>query len=286
METTSRFRVLMVDDDEALLEGLRASLAPAFEVEITRSPSVALQRLRESDFHVVCAAARLPGFTGLELFEKLRAQGRPEAVVIFVPQGEPPPPRPAEGGEMLSTLEKPFDHGRLVRLMEQLGRLAQMQRNLAKPRPGSRAIAAATARPISGGNPARPISGGNPARPISGGNPARPTSAATPSAPVVPSDRPATGAFVTERPATGANPTAARPPTEPQPAVRPPSTRAPEVTPVLPGRSPITRPPEVTPMSKVPPPSARPSEPTPPRSSELPSGRSSEPTPDPQEKKS
>jgi len=139
MDPAPRHHLLLLDDDAAALEAAKAALAPRFEVEATRSPTQALQRLREVDFWVVCSAQRLVGLTGLELYERVRAGARPAAFVLFTAPGESAPEEFA-GAELASILEKPVDSARLVRLVEQLDRLVQMRRNLAAvARPGSRA---------------------------------------------------------------------------------------------------------------------------------------------------
>jgi CheY-like chemotaxis protein len=139
MDPAPRHRVLLLDDDLIALEAARTALSALFDVEATHSPILALQRLREVDFAVVCSAQRLPGLTGLELYQRVRSGSRPAAFVLLA-GAEPVPPELTAGGDMVSVLEKPVEPSRLVRLVEQLARLVQMRRNIAAAaRPSSRA---------------------------------------------------------------------------------------------------------------------------------------------------
>ncbi len=63
-------RILFVDDDRTLLEGVERSLRPTREVwqcEFVEHPATALDLLQQRKFEVVVADMRMPGMTGAEL---------------------------------------------------------------------------------------------------------------------------------------------------------------------------------------------------------------------------
>jgi len=141
MANGTSYRVLVLDDDPVHLEVMRVALSVDFQVEAFRSPTQALQRLRTSELEVICARQKLPGTTGLELYEKARALPHPPACVLITAPGDAP--IDVSANEMLSVLELPLEPARLVRLVENLSRLALIQRNLAGlVRPASRGVAA------------------------------------------------------------------------------------------------------------------------------------------------
>ena len=79
-------RVLLVDDDEDIVEGMRAVLQaflPEVEVVAARSGPDALQILDRQPPDVLVTDYRMPGMDGLELARRVRA-GRPHMPVILV----------------------------------------------------------------------------------------------------------------------------------------------------------------------------------------------------------
>ncbi|HLE97166.1 MAG TPA: response regulator [Candidatus Thermoplasmatota archaeon] len=72
-----RPRVLLVDDEPAILEALSLALgrptADAPEIETVTSAKDALDRLAAGAFAMVIADYRMPGMDGVELLEKVRA---------------------------------------------------------------------------------------------------------------------------------------------------------------------------------------------------------------------
>lgn len=66
--------ILIVDDDRDLLHALSEGLLGSFQVETCSDPRQALERLRSmSELAVVVADMRMPGMSGLELFQHARS---------------------------------------------------------------------------------------------------------------------------------------------------------------------------------------------------------------------
>jgi signal transduction histidine kinase len=66
--------ILYVDDDDANLTVFELALAAEFEVRTARSGAEALAVLRGEEVAVVLADQRMPGMTGVELIEQVRAE--------------------------------------------------------------------------------------------------------------------------------------------------------------------------------------------------------------------
>jgi two-component system response regulator MprA len=68
--------ILVVDDDAGLRRALRRVLvSQGFEVEVAASGAEALSRLRTRSFDLVVLDVRMPGSDGVEVCERLRAEG-------------------------------------------------------------------------------------------------------------------------------------------------------------------------------------------------------------------
>lgn len=66
------YPVLYVDDEHANLVAIQYALEDTFRIEITTSPTEALERLQSERFAVLLADHRMPGMTGVELCEAAR----------------------------------------------------------------------------------------------------------------------------------------------------------------------------------------------------------------------
>ncbi|HEY3667506.1 MAG TPA: response regulator [Polyangiaceae bacterium] len=121
----ARYRVLLVDDDAAVLRGLAAALEFDLEIVTCGSAERALELLQKSDFHAVCSDYAMPGMNGLELFE--RVARLPNPVVCLLLTGSTSfIGRQPTGNEYVLT--KPVDPSRLSKLLVQLAHTAQLKR--------------------------------------------------------------------------------------------------------------------------------------------------------------
>ena len=77
-------RVFVVDDDHSVRRGLaRLLVAAGFQVETFESGAAFLERPPPRGDHCLVVDVRMPGMSGLELRDALRAEGR-DSPVIFV----------------------------------------------------------------------------------------------------------------------------------------------------------------------------------------------------------
>jgi putative nucleotidyltransferase with HDIG domain len=115
-----RRRVLFVDDDSRVLEGLQDNFArsrPTWEAVFAGSGEAALEEFRKRSFDVIVSDLRMPGMGGIALLDEIRKL-YPEAVRIFL-SGQPEP----EVGLRLvpvchQFLAKPCDAGSLLSVVD------------------------------------------------------------------------------------------------------------------------------------------------------------------------
>jgi len=81
--TTRKARVLFVDDEERVVNALRAIFRDTYEVETATSGEAALELLRQGKFHVVVSDQRMPGMLGVDFLREAKAI-RPDSVRILL----------------------------------------------------------------------------------------------------------------------------------------------------------------------------------------------------------
>ncbi len=81
----ARYKVLLVDDDAAVLRSTAAALEFDMDVHTSSSAEGALSMLSSGDFHVVCSDYAMGGMSGLELLR--RASQLPEPVGCLLVTG-------------------------------------------------------------------------------------------------------------------------------------------------------------------------------------------------------
>ena len=84
MSESERPRILIVDDEEAILETMTFTFMDLYEVLTTSDPTQALQIMEENQpIAVVITDQRMPGMTGVELLSETY-QRFPETVRIIL----------------------------------------------------------------------------------------------------------------------------------------------------------------------------------------------------------
>ena len=76
-------KVLIVDDDRAIREGLLASLQDFYEIETAENGERALKTIEENDVDLLLLDVRLPGIDGLEILRKIKDENMPQSVVVM-----------------------------------------------------------------------------------------------------------------------------------------------------------------------------------------------------------
>src|SRR5690554_145595 len=78
-----KIRVLYIDDEDNNLSSFKASLRKDFKIYTVNDPEEGLKLAEEVEFQVAIADQRMPGMTGVEFFEKLRAF-KPDPIRILL----------------------------------------------------------------------------------------------------------------------------------------------------------------------------------------------------------
>src|SRR5262249_31339265 len=84
--TETHGRVLVVDDDLALLQALSETLQlrmPALAVETTASSPAALDQLSATDYDAIVADIKMPDMDGIELLKRIR-EVRPDTPTLLI----------------------------------------------------------------------------------------------------------------------------------------------------------------------------------------------------------
>jgi two-component system alkaline phosphatase synthesis response regulator PhoP len=82
-------KILVVEDDRAILDGLRAALAvEGYEVECVRDGRAGLDRARAGAPALLILDIMLPGMSGFEVAKKLRDEGRALPIILLTARSE------------------------------------------------------------------------------------------------------------------------------------------------------------------------------------------------------
>ena len=122
-----RYSVLVVDDDANFLTSITRLLSDDVEVSSVASAERALELLKGRSFHVVISDFAMPGMNGSMLLAHI---GRlPEYMSCLLLTGSDRY-QPLDGETRHYVLLKPFDPERLLRMVMELGRVAEMKRSV------------------------------------------------------------------------------------------------------------------------------------------------------------
>ena len=89
VEMTAKVNVLVVEDDEGIVSGLKYALSrEGFAVDIARDGESALQRLRATSPDLVLLDIMLPGLSGLDVLRTIRQEGRTIPVILVTSAGQ------------------------------------------------------------------------------------------------------------------------------------------------------------------------------------------------------
>ncbi|NOQ84543.1 MAG: response regulator [Myxococcales bacterium] len=128
-------RVLVVDDDQAILEFMETFLTKdGFEVTTLANPKDAPGEVKEGGYHLVVLDLMMPGLGGVEVLEQIRRVDSDVAVVIFT--GYPSLDTAVQSMKLdaVDYLKKPFNPDEfrevLDRVMRKKGLLRTPEENL------------------------------------------------------------------------------------------------------------------------------------------------------------
>ncbi len=128
-------RVLVVDDDQAILEFMETFLTKdGFEVTTIANPKDVPEEVKEGGYHLVVLDLMMPGLGGVEVLEQIRKVDSDVAVVIFT--GYPSLDTAVQSMKLdaVDYLKKPFNPDEfrevLDRVMRKKGLLRTPEENL------------------------------------------------------------------------------------------------------------------------------------------------------------
>lgn len=130
-DPSGRIRVLVVDDEPAVLETVGAILEEDFHVQTCPDPVTALSALESEDFDVLCTDQQMPGMTGLQLIEHAAALPNAPIAILMTGRARAYYAAIAESSATpLSMLIKPCDPVRLLDSVNHAATFVRMRRAL------------------------------------------------------------------------------------------------------------------------------------------------------------
>jgi PAS domain S-box-containing protein len=130
-------RVLLVDDDAALLEALPETLRlrlDGVDVETCDSATEALERIEETDYDVIVSDIKMPGMDGLALLAEIRQRRPATPTLLITGHGERDLAVAALRGGAHDLIQKPIDREYFVATLERAIQLRQLDRQVAEQR--------------------------------------------------------------------------------------------------------------------------------------------------------
>jgi two-component system response regulator GlrR len=123
-----RYRILLVDDDPALLRLLSMRLSTAgYEVAAVESGEKALSQMLTFQPHLVITDLRMDGMDGMALFDQIHQRNHAMPVIILTAHGSIPEAVDATSRGVFGYLTKPFDSKDLLEQVERALRISGEQ---------------------------------------------------------------------------------------------------------------------------------------------------------------
>lgn len=123
-----RYRILVVDDDLAMLETTVAILQAEHDVVETRRPVEALRLVRAEAFQVVVTDWQMPVMNGMELARSIFKLDKPIGCLLMTGRMEDFVEEVSfESRRLLGLISKPYAPVQMLERVRQLGRLAAMK---------------------------------------------------------------------------------------------------------------------------------------------------------------
>src|SRR2546427_8488121 len=126
-------RVLIVDDDQALLQGLPEALRlrmPGVTVETADSGAAALDRMAAWDYDAIVTDIKMPGMDGLELLAEIRTQRPDTPTLMITGHGEHDLVVRALRGGAYDFIRKPIDRDYFVASLRRAIEMRELRRRV------------------------------------------------------------------------------------------------------------------------------------------------------------
>lgn len=124
-----QLRVLLVDDEPAVVETTEAILSEEFGVTTAVSGAAALEQLAHRTFDVICSDYNMPGMSGVELLARA-VKDHPHVGTVLVTGYREYSARTDKGSGNFMLLLKPYDPPQLIDLIRRAGASARLRLQL------------------------------------------------------------------------------------------------------------------------------------------------------------
>jgi signal transduction histidine kinase len=128
-------RILLVDDDEALLEALPEALQlrmQGIEVDTADSGFRALDRIRETDYEAIVSDIKMPGMDGLALLTEAKKLRPGTPILLITGHGEHDLAVQALRGGAYDFVQKPIDRDYFVASLQRAIQMRRLDRQVAE----------------------------------------------------------------------------------------------------------------------------------------------------------
>jgi PAS domain S-box-containing protein len=133
----SEARVLIVDDDEALLEALPDALRlrmNGIQIDTSQTALAALERVRETDYDAIVSDIKLPGMDGLALMTEINQLRPGTPTLLITGHGEHDLAVQALRGGAYDFVQKPIDRDYFVASLERAIQMRKLDRRVEQQR--------------------------------------------------------------------------------------------------------------------------------------------------------
>jgi PAS domain S-box-containing protein len=130
-------RILLVDDDRALLDALPKALRlrmNGVEIDTSETAAEALERIREIDYDAIVSDIKMPGMDGIALLQEIRAARPTTPTLMITGHGEHDLAVQALRGGAYDFVQKPIDRDYFVASLERAIQLRGLDREVERQR--------------------------------------------------------------------------------------------------------------------------------------------------------
>ena len=130
-------RILIVDDDEALLDALPEALRlrmNGIQIDTSETALAALERIRETDYDAIVSDIKLPGMDGLALLTAIKEVRPGTPTLLITGHGEHDLAVQALRGGAYDFVQKPIDRDYFVASLERAIRVRRLDRHVEQQR--------------------------------------------------------------------------------------------------------------------------------------------------------
>ncbi len=140
MALKQSLKVLFADDSITAQNMAKTILGEAgYEVTVVSNGAAAYKKIQESAPDVLILDIFMPGYSGLEICEKIRAERATASIPVLLTVGKMEPYRPEDGARVQAdgVIVKPFEASDLLAVMQQFESKIEAARARSAPKPAS-----------------------------------------------------------------------------------------------------------------------------------------------------